>query len=197
MRKKHARWPKPLLFIFCLGPAAWLLYAALTGELGANPIEALTRSFGDWALRFLLITLTVTPLRRLSGWGALLRYRRMLGLFAFFYALLHLLSYLVLDQFFYWPEIWADILKRPYITVGMVTFLLLIPLAVTSTRGWIRRLGKNWQRLHRLVYLCAAGGVLHFYMLVKADAREPLLYGLVLAILLMARIQPRGIRKEA
>jgi len=183
------RWSKPLLFLFCLLPAAWLLYGAITGHLGANPIEAVTRTLGDWALRFLLITLAITPLRRFSGWGWLLRYRRMLGLYAFFYATLHLLSYIVLDQFFYWPEIWADILKRPYITVGMVSFLLLVPLAVTSTSGWMRRLGRRWQQLHRLVYLCAIGGVLHYYMLVKADTREPLLYGIILATLLVARLK--------
>jgi len=182
------RLSKPLLFLFCLLPAAWLLYGVLSGNLGANPIEAITRSLGDWALRFLLITLTVTPLRKLTGWGWLIRYRRMLGLFVFFYATLHLLSYIVLDQFFYWPEIWADIIKRPYITVGMLSFLLLIPLAVTSTKGWMRRLGKHWQQLHRLIYLCAIGGVLHYYMLVKADTREPILYGLILATLLIARL---------
>lgn len=186
---------KPLLFTLALIPAVWLLYAALTGNLGANPIEAVTRMLGDWALRFLLITLAVTPLKRLTGWGWLVRYRRMLGLFAFFYATLHLLSYLVLDQFFYWPEIWADIIKRPYITVGMLTFLLLLPLAVTSTHGWMRRLGKRWQQLHRLVYLCAIGGVLHFYMLVKADTREPLLYGFILMILFIARVRIRPSQK--
>lgn len=185
------RWSKPLLILICLLPAAWLLYGALTGKLGANPIEAITRSLGDWALRFLLLTLVITPLRKLSGWGWLLRYRRMLGLCAFFYAALHLLSYIVLDQFFYWPEIWADIIKRPFITVGMVSFLLLIPLAVTSTKEWMRRLGKHWQQLHRLVYLCAIGGVLHFYMLVKADTREPLLYAFILATLLFARLKFR------
>jgi len=191
------RWTKPLLFLLCLAPAIWLLYAALNGGLGANPIEAITRSLGDWALRLLLITLAITPLKRLSGRGWLLRYRRMLGLFAFFYATLHLLSYIVLDQFFYWPEIWADILKRPYITVGMVSFLLLVPLAVTSTTGWMRRLGKNWQRLHRLVYVSAIGGVLHFYMLVKADTREPLLYASILAALLLARSKLPGLRTAA
>jgi sulfoxide reductase heme-binding subunit YedZ len=187
--KTANRFIKPLLFIAALGPGAWLLFAALSGGLGANPIEAITRSLGDWALRLLLITLAITPLRRLSGWGWLLRYRRMLGLYAFFYATLHLLSYIVLDQFFYWPEIWADIIKRPYITVGMVSFLLLIPLAVTSTSGWMRRLGKRWQQLHRLVYLCAIGGTLHFYMLVKADTREPLIYAGILAALLAARVK--------
>jgi len=179
---------KPIVFLIALIPGAWLLYGALSDSLGANPIEAITRTLGDWALRFLLLTLTITPLRRLTGWGWLMRYRRLLGLYAFFYATLHLLSYIVLDQFFYWPEIWGDMLKRPYIMVGMVSFLLLLPLAITSTSGWMRRLGKRWQPLHRLVYLCAVGGVLHYYMLVKADTREPLFYALILAFLLLVRL---------
>lgn len=184
---------KPLVFIAALTPAIWLLVAALGNNLGANPIEAITCSLGEWALRFLLLTLSITPLRRLTGWYRLLGYRRMLGLYSFFYASLHLLSYIVLDQFFYWPEIWADILKRPYITVGMVSFLLLIPLAVTSTKGWMRRLGKNWKRLHRLVYAIAIGSVLHYYMLVKADTLEPLTYAAILLLLLLLRIKyPRN-----
>ncbi len=187
--KKPPRLFKLLLFIAALTPALWLLIAALGGNLGANPIEAITRSLGDWALRFLLLTLAVTPLRRLTGWGWLLGYRRMLGLYCFFYASLHLLSYIVLDQFFYWPEIWADIIKRPYITVGMVSFLLLIPLAITSTSGWMRRLGKNWKRLHRLVYLIAIGGVVHYYMLVKADTSDPLFYAAILFVLLAMRLK--------
>ena len=187
--KKLPPLTKPLIFLAALVPALWLLAAALSNNLGANPIEAITRSLGDWALRFLLLTLTVSPLRRLTGWRWLLGYRRMLGLYSFFYASLHLLSYIVLDQFFYWPEIWADIIKRPYITVGMASFLLLIPLAVTSTTGWMRRLGRNWQRLHRLVYLIAIGGVLHYYMLVKADTSDPLLYALILFVLMLLRIK--------
>ena len=187
--KNPTRWLKPLLFLLSLGPALWLLAAALSGNLGANPIEAITRSLGDWALRFLLLTLAISPLRRLTGWRWLLGHRRMLGLYSFFYASLHLLSYLVLDQFFYWPEIWADIIKRPYITVGMLSFLLLIPLAVTSTTGWMRRLGRHWQQLHRLVYLTAIGGVLHYYMLVKADTSDPLLYAFILSVLLSLRLK--------
>ena len=187
--KNPNRWLKPLLFLLSLGPALWLLAAALSGNLGANPIEAITRSLGDWALRFLLLTLAISPLRRLTGWRWLLGHRRMIGLYSFFYASLHLLSYLVLDQFFYWPEIWADIIKRPYITVGMLSFLLLIPLAVTSTTGWMRRLGRHWQQLHRLVYLTAIGGVLHYYMLVKADTSDPLLYAFILSVLLSLRLK--------
>jgi sulfoxide reductase heme-binding subunit YedZ len=186
--KNPNRQIKPLLFLAALAPAAWLLAAALSDNLGANPIEAITRSLGDWALRLLLLILAITPLRRLTGWRWPLGYRRMLGLYSFFYACLHLLSYIVLDQFFFWPEIWADIIKRPYITVGMICFLLLIPLAITSTRGWIRRLGRNWQRLHRLIYLCAVGAVLHYYMLVKADTSAPLIYAVILLLLLLLRL---------
>ncbi len=180
---------KIIVFIAALLPLLWLGYGALNGGLGANPIEAVTRSLGDWALRFLLITLTVTPLRRLSGWRWPMRLRRMLGLYTFFYALLHLSSYIVLDQFFYWPEIWADIIKRPYITIGMVSFLLLIPLAVTSTNKWMRRLGRNWQRLHKLVYPIAIGAVAHNLMLVKVLSVEPLLYAGILLVLLVARVK--------
>lgn len=184
----NSRLIKPLVFIAALAPGVWLVVAALSDSLGANPIEAVTRSLGDWALRFLLLTLAITPLRRVAGWRWLSGYRRMLGLYSFFYASLHLLSYVVLDQFFYWPEIGADILMRPFITVGMLSYLLLIPLAFTSTGGWMHRLGRNWQRLHRLVYLCATGAVVHFYMLVKADTREPLIYAALLAVLLASRV---------
>ena len=179
---------KTALFILCLLPLA--LYAAGLWQdtLGANPIEALTRGLGDWALRLLLITLAVTPLRRLSGWAWLLKLRRMLGLFAFFYASLHLIAYLWLDQFFDWAEIGRDILKRPFITVGMATFLLLAPLAATSTKAMIRRLGgQRWQRLHRLIYPAALLAVLHFTWMVKVDVREPALYGVILAVLLGLR----------
>ncbi len=182
---------KAALFLSCPLPLLWLGYAALSDNLGANPIEALTRSLGEWALRFLLLTLSVTPLRRLSGWGWPLRLRRMLGLFAFFYALLHLSSYIVLDQFFYWPEIWADITKRPYITIGMFSFMLLIPLAVTSTNSMMRRLGRNWQRLHRLIYPLAIGAVLHYLMLVKVLSPAPLIYAVILSLLLLSRLTPR------
>lgn len=188
---------KPLVFTLALAPLAWLFYAALTGHLGVNPIETVTRSLGDWALRFLLLTLAVTPLRKLTGWRWPMRFRRMLGLYAFLYTTLHLSSYVVLDQFFYWPEIWSDIVKRPYITVGMVSFLLLLPLAATSTSGMMRRLGKNWLRLHRLVYPIAIGGVLHYYMLVKADTREPLVYAAILLVLLLLRLRIPLLRRPA
>lgn len=193
--REPIRWIKPTLFVLCLLPLAWLVYRGLGGGLGANPIEAVIRFNGDWALRFLLITLAVTPLRRLSGWRGLIRLRRMLGLYAFFYACLHLLGYVVLDQFFDWAAIWADILKRPYITVGMFSFALLVPLAATSTNAMMRRLGRHWQRLHRLVYLIGIGGVLHFYMLVKADTREPLIYAAILAVLLAMRLPFKKLRR--
>ena len=176
---------KPLVFILCLTPLAWLIWRGLSGGLGANPIEATNRVLGDWAMRFLLVTLAVTPLRRLFGWSVLMRLRRMVGLFAFAYAVLHVSSYVVLDQFFHWSEIWADIVKRNFITVGMIAFLLLLPLAVTSTNAMVRRLGgRRWQRLHRLVYPAAVAVIVHFYMMVKADVREPLVYGAIAAALL-------------
>ena len=176
---------KPLVFVLCLIPLAWLVWRGLSGGLGANPIEAINRFLGDWAMRFLLVTLAVTPLLRLFGWSVLMRFRRMVGLFAFTFAALHLSSYVVLDQFFNWSEIWADIVKRNFITVGMIAFLLLLPLAVTSTNAMVRRLGgKWWQRLHRLVYPAAIAVIIHFYMMVKADVREPLVYGAIAAALL-------------
>lgn len=181
-------WIKPIIFVLCLLPLAWFVFALLTDQLGANPIEAVTRGTGDWSLRFLLITLTMTPLRRYVGWIWPLRLRRMLGLFAFFYVCVHLTTYLWLDQFFDWSEIWRDMVKRPFITAGMLAFLLLIPLAVTSTNAMIKRLGRNWIRLHRLVYVVAVLGVLHFWWLVKADVREPVVYALLLALLLNLRV---------
>lgn len=180
---------KPLVFGVCLVPFAWLVWRIAHGDLGTNPIETLNRYTGDWTLRFLLITLAVTPLRRLSGWHQLMRLRRMLGLFAFFYACLHFLSYALIDQYFNLPEILKDIAKRPYITVGFASFLLLIPLAVTSTHAMVRRLGgRRWQQLHRLVYVIAVGGVIHFLWLVKSDLREPALYAVLLAALLGYRL---------
>ena len=179
---------KVTTFIVALFPLLWLAYAAFNGVLGANPIEATTRTLGDWALRFLLLTLTATPLRKLTGWSWPIRLRRMLGLSTFFYALLHLSSYIMLDQFFYWPEIWADIIKRPYITIGMLSFLMLIPLAITSTNKMMRRLGKNWLRLHKLVYPIAIGAVFHNLLLVKVLTIEPLAYAAILTMLLATRV---------
>ncbi len=180
---------KAVVFLLGLAPLAAVGWRAYQQQLGANPIEYITHASGDWTLRFLLITLAVTPLRRLLRWPELIRFRRMLGLFAFFYACLHLLTYLWLDKFFDWSDIVKDIGKRPFITAGFTGFVLLVPLAITSTAGWVRRLGgKRWQLLHRLIYLSAAAGVIHYYWLVKSDIRLPLLYGFLLAILLAFRL---------
>jgi len=176
---------KPILLILGLLPLAALFWL----DLGANPVETLTHHTGVWGLRFLLLTLTITPLRRLSGWNWLLRYRRMLGLFAFFYALLHFAIYLVFDQFFDPTAIARDVLKRPYITVGFLAFVLLLPLAATSTNAMIRRLGaRRWQRLHRLVYAIGLLVILHYLWLVKADLSRPLAYAAVLVLLLGYRL---------
>jgi sulfoxide reductase heme-binding subunit YedZ len=180
---------KAVLLVACLIPLLRLGWLALHHGLGANPIEYITRSTGWWVLSFLLLTLLVTPLRRLSGWNWLLRLRRMLGLYAFFYASLHFSIYIWLDQFFDWQGIVKDIGKRPFITVGFAAFLCLIPLAATSTNAMVRKLGsKRWQALHRLIYAIAILGVVHFWWLVKKDIREPLIFGAVLAILLGARL---------
>jgi len=182
---------KPLLFLACLIPFGMLLLGGLQGDLGANPLERVTHVTGDWGLRLLLATLAITPLRRLSGWTRLLRLRRMLGLFAFFYVSLHLLTWVWLDQELVWGNIVADIAKRPYVTVGFAAWLLLVPLAATSTRGMMRRLGRNWQRLHRLIYVAALLGVLHYIWLVKADLLEPLIYAGLLLVLLAVRWRPQ------
>lgn len=179
---------KPLLFLICLIPLARLIYLGFTGGLGANPIEFITRSTGTWTLTGLMITLAVTPLRRLTGYNALVRYRRMLGVFTFFYASLHFTTYIWLDQFFNLAHVLKDIYKRPFITVGFAAFLLLIPLAVTSTNAMMRRLGKRWQQLHRLVYLIGGLGVLHYVWLVKKDLTQPLIYGAALLLLLSLRL---------
>jgi sulfoxide reductase heme-binding subunit YedZ len=192
---KAMPWLKPSVFVLCLLPLGRLGWLSASNGLGANPIEFLIRSLGTWTLALLLITLSVTPLRRLTGWNALIRVRRMLGLFAFFYACLHFLAFFGLDQFFDLRAVIADIAKRPYITVGFTCLVLLVPLAVTSTAAMQRRLGgKRWQRLHRLVYLIAIGGVVHYWWLVKKDITQPLLYGLVLVLLLGLRVWwPRSV----
>lgn len=179
---------KAAVFVAALVPAALLLWRGLSDDLGANPIEAITLTTGRWALRFLLITLAVTPARRITGWNRVIAFRRMLGLFAFFYASLHFATYLVLDHFFDWQTIVEDIAKRPFITIGFAAFVLLIPLAVTSTAGWVRRLGRRWRYLHRLIYVAAVCAVVHFIWKVKSDLRDPLQYAAVLAILLGFRI---------
>jgi len=182
---------KATLFVLAALPAVWLGVDALRGNLTADPIKEITHRTGWWTLTLLMVTLAVTPVRRLTGWNQIVKVRRMLGLYAFFYAVLHLLTYVVLDLFFAWDILLEDVAKRPYITVGFTAFLILLALAITSTRGWIRRLGWRWQRLHRLVYVAALLGVVHFYWQVKADTREPLIYAGILAILLVARLRPR------
>ncbi len=182
------RWLKVGTFLAGLGPCAYLAYGVVADTLGANPIDAVTDETGTWTLRFLVLTLLVTPLRRWTRWNALIRFRRMLGLFAFFYGTLHFLTYLVLDQFFAFDAIVADIVKRPFITVGFTAFVLMIPLAMTSTTGWIRRLGgRRWNLLHKLIYLSAMGGVVHYWWLVKSDISRPARYAVVVGILLAAR----------
>jgi methionine sulfoxide reductase heme-binding subunit len=185
----NSKWSKPVVFLLCLLPLAALGSRALHGELTANPIEFITHATGDWTLRFLVITLCITPFRKILHLPELIRFRRMLGLFAFFYACLHFTTYIWLDKFFDLSEMWKDIAKRKYITVGFTAFLLLIPLAVTSTAASIRRLGgKRWQRLHRLVYFSAALGVIHYYWLVKSAVIRPLTYGAIVAALLLWRL---------
>ena len=181
-------WLKPLVFFLCLFPAAQLAYQTYAGDLGANPIETVTRFTGSWALIFLLASLGVTPLRRLTGWNDFVKFRRMLGLFAFFYASLHFATYVVLDHFFDFRAIANDIVKRPYVTAGFTAFVIMVPLALTSNAAMIRRLGKRWQQLHRWVYIAAIAAVIHFYWLVKADITRPAQYGAVLALLLGYRL---------
>ena len=190
MRKLLAnKWAKAGVFLICLFPLASLLWRGLHNGLTANPIEFITHTTGDWTLRFILITLCVTPLRKLLALPELIRFRRMLGLFAFFYGCLHFTTYIWLDKFFDLKEVWKDIAKRPYITVGFLAFVLLIPLAITSTAGWIRRLGgRRWQSLHRAIYISSVAGVIHYYWLVKSAVLRPLAYGAVVAVLLLWRL---------
>lgn len=179
------------LALLPLGLLCWRFWQAFSGQdlqaLGADPVAAIEHELGIWALRLLLVTLAITPLRQLTGQPVLLRFRRMLGLYAFAYATLHLSAYLALDLGGYWAQVFEEIAKRPYITVGFAAWLLLLPLAITSTKGWMRRLGRRWSLLHRLVYAIAILAVLHFWWIVKSDVREPLLYATILALLLGAR----------
>lgn len=180
---------KVLVFVLCLVPLFLLIWGALTNNLGANIQEALTHGTGDWILRFLILTLSMTPLRRLTGWNAATRFRRMFGLFAFFYACLHFAIYCLSIANLNWAEIGTDIAKRPYVTVGFTGFVLMIPLAITSTKKWIGRLGgKRWQMLHRLVYVSAIAGVLHYFWLVKLDITFPTRYAIVIGLLLLFRV---------
>lgn len=183
------RWLRPVVFALGLVPLALLVWRGLTGGFGVNPIEGVIRFLGDWALAVLLVALAVSPLRRLTGWAAVMRLRRMIGLFAFFYAALHVAAYIGLDQFFAWGAIWADVVKRAYITLGLGAFLILLVLAVTSPKAAVRRLGgQRWRRLHRTVYLAGILGVAHYAWMVKADLRGPVIYGLILAVLLGERL---------
>ena len=192
--KAFYRLTKPVVFLLALVPLAFLLLRAfeLAGfGLGANPIEELLHELGRWGLKFLLLTLAITPLRRWTGWNWLIRFRRMLGLFSFFYIFLHFTVYAVLDQGLDLSIIIEDVIKRPYITLGMTGLLLLIPLAITSTKGMMRRLGKRWQKLHRLVYVIAIAGVWHFYWQVKLDTLDATVYAVILLLLLGSRIYHR------
>lgn len=196
------RFIKPVLFLVCLGPLLGVALLAFNvgGDLGANPVEVVQDTMGQWGLRLLLVTLAITPLRDWFDAPWLVQLRRMLGLFAFVYVLLHFLTWLVLDQDLYWPGILADIAKRPYITLGLLALLLLIPLAVTSTNGMMRRLGKRWKQLHRLIYVIVLLGVWHYWWQVKADIREPLLYLSIAAVLLGWRAwkaRPRQVARAA
>ncbi len=184
---------KPIVFIACLLPLAWIAGDALgiTGTLGANPVEEILDRFGNWGLRFMMIALAVTPLRKLTGWNWLARFRRMLGLFAFFYVLMHFLTWLVLDQGLTMTAIVEDIAKRPFITIGFVALVLLTAMAATSTNGMRRRLGRRWQTLHNSVYAVGILGVWHYWWQVKADILEPLVYALILTALLAYRVWSR------
>jgi sulfoxide reductase heme-binding subunit YedZ len=191
-----SKWTKVIVFLVCLIPLAILTpYILLVfgvdvhRELGANPVETMQHFTGDWTLRFLILTLAITPLRKIFNIPDLIRFRRMLGLFAFFYVCLHFLTYLGPDQAFDLAAMWKDVYKRPFITVGFLGFVVLIPLALTSTKGWIRRLGgKRWQLLHRLIYVAAIAGVIHYYWLVKSDVRKPLQYAFFVGVLLIWRV---------
>ena len=186
-RRALTRWLKPVVFALSLLPLAWIVWAALTDPdaLGSNPINEVEHFTGEWALRFLLFTLAVTPARVITGWGELVKYRRMLGLFAFFYATVHLATWVGVDMELDLGDMGHDIVKHKYITIGMAAWLMLLPLALTSTKGWIRRLGgRRWQRLHNLTYAAAVAGLIHFFWGVKKDIEDPLVFAAVLAGLL-------------
>ncbi len=184
-----SKWTKVVVFLVSTIPFVQLSWGLLRNDLGINPVETLQHTTGDWTLRFLIFTLAITPLRKTFKLPELIRFRRMLGLFAFFYVVLHFVTYLGPDQSFNFSGMWDDVAKRKFVTVGFAAFLLLIPLAITSTTGWIRRLGgKRWQALHRSIYVCAILGVIHYYWLVKSDVRKPVFYGVLVGILLLWRV---------
>jgi len=182
------RFAKPAVFVLCALPLAWLIFRAFTGRLGINPVEDLELTTGIWALRLLVLTLLVTPLRRVTGWNRVIQYRRMLGLFAFLYVSVHFAIYIGIDQFFAFDLILKDIVKRPFITMGFTAFVLMIPLAITSTKGWIRRLGRRWQMLHRLIYISAIAAAVHYLWKVKVMIGSPVYYAAIIAILLGFRV---------
>lgn len=185
----RSRWTKLVVFAVCLVPFGILAWRFYQQDLGPNPLEFITHFTGDWTIRLIAATLAITPLRKLLGMPDLIRFRRMIGLYAFFYGCLHFLTYLYFDKLFDFHEIVKDVAKRPFITAGFAAFLFMVPLAITSTTGWIRRLGgKRWQRLHRLVYLSGIAAVVHYYWLVKSDVRLPLLYGAIIGALLLYRV---------
>ncbi len=189
---------KPAVFLAALLPAAWLVYHALWGDLGVNPVETITNHTGIWTLRFIVVTLALTPLRWLSGVNALVLFRRMVGLFAFFYGTLHFMTYFVLDHSLAFDGVWEDVVKRPYITAGFTAFVLMIPLALTSTQGWIRRLGgRKWNLLHRLFYVTGIGAALHYFWKVKLDTTSPVWYALVIGVLLAARVWKAMAKRQA
>ena len=191
------RWIKVAAFVASLAPIFWLCWRAWNQDLTANPIEFITRYTGDWTIRFLVLTLAVTPLRKVLGLPDLIRFRRMIGLYAFFYGTLHFVTYIWLDKFFDLAEMLKDVEKRRFITMGFTAFLLMAPLAVTSTRGWIRRMGgKRWQLLHRLVYASGIAGVVHYYWLVKSDIRLPAMYASMVGVLLVYRAVERARKRQ-
>ena len=179
---------KILVFLLALGPAALLVRAMLTGDLGVNPAETIQLETGRWTFKFLLLTLAVTPVRRLTGWNAVIQYRRMLGLFAFFYGTLHFTSYWAFDLVFSFGRMTADIVKRPFIAMGFAALMLMLPLAITSTKGWIRRLGRNWARLHRLIYASAICAAIHFAWKQKVFTGDAVLYAIAVAVVLGFRV---------
>ena len=180
---------KPLVFAACLVPAALLVYNALWGSLGVNPLETLTNETGIWTLRLLVVTIAITPIRWLTGWNPIINFRRMIGLFAFFYGTIHFFIYFLFDRSLMFDGLWEDIVLRPYITAGFTAFVLMIPLAVTSTKGWIRRMGGyRWNVLHKLVYLCAVLGVVHYWWKVKLDVTDPMIYAAIVGVLLGWRL---------
>ena len=185
-----SKWTKVFVFVLCLAPVGFIAWGLFTNPTAqADPIAFITHRTGDWTIRFVIITLAITPLRKILHLPQLIRFRRMVGLFAFFYVFLHFSTWIGLDHFFAWPEMWKDVLKRRFITVGFSAFVLMIPLAITSTAGWIRRLGgRRWQRLHQLIYVIAILGVIHYAWLVKSDERKPIFYGTLVGLLLAYRI---------